>query len=127
MMAAVIQAATLVPWGTLIEKMPEIIDGASRLLQATGITRKKIAADLDIVVAGSNQVDPNKLKETVDSLEASLLTLNKQVSEAALLIKELAETNKSLVAAGQLHRKWLFGLGAATTLSLLLSIIALWP
>ena len=115
----------IVPWGLLIEKMPAIIDGASRLLRATGTTRRKIEADIDLVASGSNQIDASKLKETVESLEASLLALNKQMTEAAKLIQELAETNKFLVRAGQLHKKCLLGLAVLATLSFAVAGVAL--
>ena len=115
----------IVPWGLLIEKMPAIIDGASRLLRATGTTRRKIEADIDLVASGSNQIDASKLKETVESLEASVLALNKQMTEAAKLIQELAETNKFLVRAGQLHKKCLLGLALLATLSFAVAGVAL--
>ena len=115
----------IVPWGLLIEKMPAIIDGASRLLRATGTTRRKIEADIDLVASGSNQIDASKLKETVESLEASLLALNKQMTEAAKLIQELAETNRFLVRAGQLHKKCLLGLAVLATLSFAVAGVAL--
>ena len=120
---ALLSIASQVPWGMLIDRMPEIIDGASRLLQTTGVMRKKIPVDVELIAAGTNQVDPNKLKITVDALEASLLGLNKQMNEAAILIKDLAETNKELVRAGNLHRKWLFRIAALAIVSLSLALV----
>ena len=121
----IVAVASQVPWGKLIERMPQIVDGASRLLQATGITRRKIAADLEIVATATGQIDAKRLMETVDAIEESLLDLNRQVSEAAILIAELAETNRSLARAVGLHRIWIAGLGLTALSSSVISLVVI--
>lgn len=125
MVGPLLSVAGKVPWGLLIDRMPDIIDGASRLMKAAGIARKSIPASVSLVEPGSNEVDSARLKATVNSHEESLLVLNKQMHEAAELIKDIAETNKLLVRAGALHRRWLIGLGTISLASLGLATLAL--
>lgn len=99
-----------VPWKTLAENVPDIIDGATALFKRIGRTRSDIPAATDIVSPATLKIDTEKLIGAVAALESSMLNLNNQVSDAAKLIGELAENNKELVRAGQIHKKALVAL-----------------
>lgn len=125
MAGSVIALASKIPWAMLLDNAPAVIDGAQRLMRATGISRKRIPETIDISVAGSGQIDTAKLKAAVETLEASLSDLNRQMAEAAVLIKALAASNDALIKAGHLHRKLLIVLGSVAALGIALGGVAL--
>lgn len=114
----------LIPWVTLIKKAPEIIAHASSLLESTGVTRKKIPSHTDLQNAQSEKIDQTRLVETVKALEESLLGLNDQLTEAGVLIKQLAESNANLLKAGQRQQNWFIWLGFFCLLSSTIAIAA---
>jgi len=120
----VTQIIALIPWATLIEKAPQLIDGAVRLYHSVGKSRIRIPATINLASA-SHELDAEKLTTTVRALEAALTTLNAQMAEASLLIEDLATANRSLAIAGRRYKIWLIALSAMTAASIVASMTTL--
>jgi hypothetical protein len=119
-----IAALASVPWGTIIDAAPSVIEGASKLLRQIGLTKSKIPATDTLALVNLGKIDAGELSKTVAALEASLSGLNAQMSTATSLIAELAEANRLLAARVYAHRLWLRVLAAMGLLTICLSIYA---
>lgn len=116
----------LVPWATLIEKAPDIFDGAVKLYRSLGKSRAGLPTTIDLVAVGTTELDSAKLAETVRALETALATLNAQMTDASNLIQQLAESNAALVRATSRHGRWLVASAVVSAVSLAVAGIALW-
>lgn len=116
MVAGLSSALALVPWDLVISRVPDLIDGAARLIgsaRSSAIDPQITGGDFEIKV----KKNPELLLAPVRELESAVAILSGQMVEAGNLLKGLAETNGRLVASVHRQKQWLVALTIISVVS----------
>jgi hypothetical protein len=98
----IITVLSNVPWGTVIDAAPKVVDKATKLWNS--VTKKKVSEEPQKPVRVA--ADPfEELKFRVDALQATTDQLKEEMQAASALIKTLAEQNTALMQRVELNRK----------------------
>lgn len=97
MAAGWVAALKLVPWGTVIEATPQILQAARKLLGATSKTTAagSAAGSLDAPSANAATSATTQLQQ----LHERVVRLEQEQQDSAVLIQALAEQNAQIVQA----------------------------
>jgi len=114
---------TNLPWATIFERAPGIVDGAAKLMQAAGLARAKIPEAGDYLTDARGKLDKEKLSTTFDAIESSLRDLNDQIKQAGTLISDLAVSNQQLAAAVKRQRTLLRAATLVSVVSIVLVVM----
>lgn len=113
-MASWLAALKMVPWDVVVGNAPIVVDGARKLWNAAG--RKKTETDEEPVALTT--------ESRLESLEAEVSNLQREMASSAELIKALADQNAQLVqAVAVLRRRQRLLTGA---LAVLVIVAAIW-
>lgn len=105
-----------VPWGEVINRAPQVADGARKLWRA--VARKPAAGEAPAGPAPvAHAADPPG--QRLAALEASVDALQAQMLASSELIQALAEQNAQLIARVETLRRRLLGLGLLLGVGLL--------
>lgn len=123
-MAAGVVLATVqaIPWTTVLDVTPRVIDGARQLIQAIRRRPRETPLLSDPEALHDAVTDPALLESALRELEATVSALDRDLRSAGEVIEGLANANEALVGAVAQQRLWLFGLAGLTGISLFLTV-----
>lgn len=109
-MAGMIGVLTAVPWGTVIEAAPAVVEGAAKLLRSVGLLSARLPDVEQLALTDGSKLDPQRTADAVAALESSLRDVSEQLAEATRLIANLAAASEATARRSAIHRRWLFAL-----------------
>lgn len=113
-------ALAAVPWNKVIEHAPNVIEQASRLWTRARRPRTDIP-DVGELADESRGVDADHLTRMMQAIEASIDTLNAEMTEAGKLIKDLSEANGALLKVVRRQQLLIYTASAMAAISLIVS------
>jgi len=104
-------ALSAVPWGTLIERAPGLIEQGSKLLLS--MRGKKDGVQVPVTAKAED------LRGIVAAQATEIATLRNDLTQASALIVELSRDQARLIGEVSRLRLWCKGIGAAAGLALI--------
>lgn len=104
-------ALSAVPWGTVIERAPGLIEQGSKLLQS--MRSEKAGAQVPATAKAED------LREIAAAQAAEIAALRSDLTQASALIVELSRDQARLIGEVSRLRLWCKGIGAATGVALI--------
>jgi hypothetical protein len=114
----------LIPWATLIQMAPAIVDNTTKLIKAVRGTQERLPVQSDVVDEAKGALDVDGVAGAIRQIEGSLVDLNGQMADASLLLNELAESNRLLAETARAQRGLIRLLGVISVGSLVLAVYA---
>lgn len=113
-----------VPWKQVIEKAPQVADGAKKLWSS--VAGKSIPDERPASNAGQTLPDDTQaLADRVTEVEARSADLHRQMLASSELIKTLAEQNAQLIQRIETNRVRVLWLIATTLITLAVALVGL--
>jgi hypothetical protein len=111
-------------WPIVVQNAPAIWKAAQQLAQLVKGSKEEFRIGNPPGMEAA-LLDNAALKAVVDEVEASLLTLNQQVSSASDMIASLALANDAMTTRLQQMQKWLIACAVVTIVSITLALVSL--
>lgn len=126
----------IVPWNDVIRNAPQLAQAARKLWDASRsgsatnlpapVSRAAVPNAVPADESASLSAQNAALRARLEHNEAALQELQQRVLTSSALINQLAEQNTSLIARVELNRRRTVWLAAATLVSLLVAVVAIW-
>jgi hypothetical protein len=129
--APILAVLAQIPWGKVLEKAPDIADGAGRLWRSVSRRRSDDHAAERVEAAAADHADAtDPVTRRLRAAEQDIAQLHEQMKAASALIRDLTEQNAQLIRRADANRRgllrlaWVAGLaivGLATALAMVLA------
>lgn len=115
-----------IPWGKVLEKAPDIADGAGKLWRSVSRRRGDDSTAERIEAAAADHADAtDPVTRRLRAAEQDIALLHEQMQAASALIRDLTEQNAQLIRRADEHRRWLRWLAWASGVAVIGLVAAL--